>query len=117
MLPLVHSAQWQQGRGLRVLVTNCSLHEYEFRLCPEVVLGWFLGSANLDYARLAEVWLRPMASCRTFDHGWVVCPGHSVFMPIGLYSVYGAALCGTPVLEFRDHMGSPAIPDGECGVM
>ena len=29
----------------------------------------------------------------------------------------GATLCGTPVLEFRDHTGSPAIPDGECGVM
>ena len=38
----VHSAQRQQGRGLRVLGTNCSLHESEFRLCPKVVLDWFL---------------------------------------------------------------------------
>ena len=37
-LPMVHSAQGQPGRGLRVLGTNCSLHESEFRLCPEVVL-------------------------------------------------------------------------------
>ena len=28
----------------------------------------------------------------------------------------GSALCSAPVLEFRDHTGSPAIPDGECGV-
>ena len=39
----VHSAQRQQGRGLRVLGTNCSLHQSEFRLCPKVVLDWFLG--------------------------------------------------------------------------
>ena len=31
----VHSAQRQQGRGLRVLGTNCSLYESEFRLCPK----------------------------------------------------------------------------------
>ena len=29
----------------------------------------------------------------------------------------GTALYGTPALEFRDHTGSPAIQDGECGVM
>ena len=50
----VHSAQWQQGRGLRVLGTNCSLHESEFRLCPEVVLDWFTRFADRGCARLAD---------------------------------------------------------------
>ena len=80
-------------------------------------MGWFPWSADWECARLAEVWLKPVALCRTFNHGWVVCPGHSVFVPIGLHSVTGTALCGTPVLEFRDHTGSSAIPDSECGVM
>ena len=38
-------------------------------------------------ARLADSWLRPMALCRTFGHGWVVYPGLSVFVPIGLHTV------------------------------
>ena len=50
----VHSAQRQQGRGLRVLGTNCSLHESEFRLCPEVVLDWFPRFADQRCARLAD---------------------------------------------------------------
>ena len=74
---------------LRVLGTNCLLDESEFRLCPEVVLGWFPQSADRECARLAEVWLGPVALCRTFDRGWVVCLGLSVFVPIGLHSVYG----------------------------
>ena len=82
-----------------------------------MVLGWFPRFADRECARLTELWLRPVASCRTFDHGWVVYLGLSVFIPIGLCSINGSALCGTPVLEFRDHTGSPAIPDGECGVM
>ena len=65
----VHSAQRQQGRGLRVLGTNCSLHESEFRLCPEVVLDWFPRFADPGCARLADSGLRPMALRRTFDHG------------------------------------------------
>ena len=28
-----------------------------------------------------------MALCRTFGHGWVVCPGLSVLVPIGLHAV------------------------------
>ena len=28
-----------------------------------------------------------MALRRTFDHGWVVCPGFSVLVPIGLHAV------------------------------
>ena len=39
-LPTVHSAQRQQGCGLRVLGMNFSLHESGFRLRPEVVLDW-----------------------------------------------------------------------------
>ena len=50
----VHSAQRQQGRGLRVLGTNCSLHESEFRLCPEVVLDWFPRFADQGCARFAD---------------------------------------------------------------
>ena len=50
----IHSAQWQQGRALRVLGTNCSLHESEFRLCPEVVLDWFPRFADQGCARLAD---------------------------------------------------------------
>ena len=48
--------------------------------------------------------------------GWCA-PVSRCFMLIGLYSVYPSALCGTPVLEFRDPTGSSVIPDGECGVM
>ena len=62
-----------------VLVTNCSLHESKFSLCPKVMLDWF--------PRFADSRLRPMALCRTFDHGWVVCPGLSVLEPIGLHAV------------------------------
>ena len=40
-LPMVYSTQRQQGSRLGVLGTNCSLHESEVRLCPEVVLDWF----------------------------------------------------------------------------
>ena len=40
-LPMVHSAQRQHSGGLRVLGTNYSLHESEFRLCPSVVSDWF----------------------------------------------------------------------------
>ena len=75
---------------------NCSLRESEFRFFPRVVLGWFLRSADWDCARLAEVWLRLVALCRTFDHGWVVCSGLSVFMPIGLHSVYGYRIMRYP---------------------
>ena len=96
VLPSVHSAHWQQGRGLRVLRMNCSLHEFEFRLCLRVVLGWFSRFADRVCVRLAELWLRPVASCCTFDHGWVVCPSHLVFVPIGLYSVYGFCLMRCP---------------------
>ena len=53
-LPMVHSAQRQQGRGLRVLGTNCSLHESEFRLCPGVVLDRFPRFADQECARLAD---------------------------------------------------------------
>ena len=53
-LSMVHSAQRQQGRGLRVLGTNCSLHESEFRLGPEVVLDLFPRFADLGCARLAD---------------------------------------------------------------
>ena len=28
-----------------------------------------------------------MALCRTFGYGWVVCPGLSVLVPIGLHAV------------------------------
>ena len=48
---------------------NCSLHESEFRLCPEVVLDWFPRFIDRECARLADSWLRPMALCRTFDNG------------------------------------------------
>ena len=82
-LPTVHSAQWQQGRGLRILEMNCSLHESEFRLCPEVVFDWLSRFADQWCARLAKSRLRSMALCRTFDHGWVMCPGLSVFVLIG----------------------------------
>ena len=88
MLLTVHSAQWQQGRGLRVLGTNCSLHESEFRLCPKGVSGWSPRFADRLCARLAGSGLRPWALCRTFDHGWVVCPDLSVFVLIGLHAVY-----------------------------
>ena len=84
---MVHSAQRQQGSGLRVLGTNCSLHESKFRLCPEVVLNWFPWFADQWCARLADSWLWLMALCRTFDHGWVVYPGLSVLVPIGLHAV------------------------------
>ena len=60
-------------------------------------MGWFPRFADRDRARLAEVWLRPVASCRTFDHGWVVCPGLSVFVPIGLYAIYGCRLMRLPL--------------------
>ena len=53
-LPMVHSAQPQQLGGLRVLGTNCLLHESEFRLCPEVVLDWFPWFADQVCARLAD---------------------------------------------------------------
>ena len=53
-LPMVHSAQRQQGGGLRVLGTNCSLYESEFRLCPKVVLDWFPRFADHECARLAD---------------------------------------------------------------
>ena len=53
-LPMVHSAQRQQGRGLRVLGANCSLHESEFRLCPEVVLSRFPRFADQGCAQLAD---------------------------------------------------------------
>ena len=84
---MVHSAQRKQGGGLRVLGTNCSLHESEFRLCPEVVLDWFPRFAGHGCARLSDYWLRPLALCRTFDHGWVVCRSLSVLVPIGLHAV------------------------------
>ena len=117
-LPMVHSAQRQQGRGLRVLGKNSSLHESEFRLCPEGMLDWFSRVADQVCARLADSCLRPLALCRTFDRGWVVCPGLSVLVPIGLHAVYSpAALCGWMYRERRVHSRSPAIPDGECGVM
>ena len=86
-LPMVHSAQRQQGGGLRVLGTNCSPHQSEFRLCPQVVLDLFPRFADHRCARLADSWLRPMALCRTFDHGWVVCPDLSVLVPIDLHAV------------------------------
>ena len=86
-LPMVHSAQRQQGGGLRVLGRNCSLHEFKFRLCPEVVLDWFPRFADQEFARLADSWRRPAGLCRTFDHGWVVCPCLSVLEPIGLHAV------------------------------
>ena len=86
-LPMVHSAQRQQGGGLRVLGTNCSLHESEFRLYPEVVLDWFPRFADQGCARLTDSWLWPMALCRTFGHGGVVCPCLSVLVPIGLHAV------------------------------
>ena len=53
-LPVVHSAQRQQGRVLRVLGTNCSLHESEFRLCPEVVMRRFPRFADQGCARLGD---------------------------------------------------------------
>ena len=53
-LPMVHSAQRQQGGGLRVLGTNCPQHESEFRLCPEVVLDWFPRFPDYGCARLAD---------------------------------------------------------------
>ena len=86
-LPMVHSAQRQQGGGLRALGTNCSLHESKFRLYPELVLDWFLRCADHAYARLADSWLRPIVLCHTFGHGWVVCPSLSVLVPIGLHAI------------------------------
>ena len=82
----VHSAQRQEGSVLKVLGTNCSLHESEFRLCPKRVSVWFPRLANQMCPRLADSWLQPVALCRTFDHGWVVCPCLSVFMPISLHA-------------------------------
>ena len=97
---------------------NCSLHESKLKLCPKVVLDWFPRFADRGCARLADSGLRPLAMCRTFDHGCVVCPSPSVFVPIGLHAVYSpAALCGWMYRERRVHSRSPAIPDGECGVM
>ena len=66
---------------------NCSLHESEFRLCPEVVLDWSPRFAGKRCARFADSWLGPMALCRTFGHGWVVCPSLSVLVPIGLHAI------------------------------
>ena len=47
----------------------------------------FLGFAGQGCARLADSGLRPVALHRTFDHSWVVCPGFSVLVPIGLHAV------------------------------
>ena len=81
-------------------------------------MDWFPRFADRECARLADSWLRPLALCRTFDHGWEVCPGHSVLVPIGLHAAYSpAALCSWMYGERRVHFRSPAIPDGECGVM
>ena len=62
-----------------------------------MVLGWFPRFADRDCAWLAEVWLRPIAWWRTFDRGWVVYPGLSVFVPIGLYAIYGFRLMRVPL--------------------
>ena len=86
-IPMVYSAQRQQGSGLKVLGTNCSLHESEFRLCPEVVLDYFPRFADQECARLTDSWLRPMALCHTVDHGWVVCQGLLVLVPIGVHAI------------------------------
>ena len=50
-------------------------------------MDWFARFAGQGGARLANSWLRPVALCRTFDHGWVVCPGLSLLVPIGLHAV------------------------------
>ena len=60
-------------------------------------MDWFPRVADRECAWLAEVWLRPVASCRTFGYGWVVCPGLSVFVPIGLLAVYGFRLMRVPL--------------------
>ena len=46
VLLMVQSAHRQQGRRLRVLGTNCSLYESEFRLCSKVVVNWLLQYAD-----------------------------------------------------------------------
>ena len=51
--------------------------------------------ADQGFAWLADSWLRPMALGRTFGHGWVVCPGLSGLVPIGLHAV--TALVALPV--------------------
>ena len=51
------------------------------------MLDWCPRFADHECARLADSWLRPMALCRTFGHGWVVCLSLSVLMPIGLHAV------------------------------
>ena len=82
----VHSAQWQEGRGLKVLGTNGPIHASEFRLCPKGVSVWFPWLSDQVCARLADSWLQPVALCRTFDHGCVVCPSLSTFVPIDLHA-------------------------------
>ena len=49
-------------------------------------MDWFPRFADHGCARLADSGLRPMALCRTSRHGWVVGPGLSVLVPIGLHA-------------------------------
>ena len=58
--------------------------------------------------------LRLSALCHTFDHGSVVCPSPSVFMPIDLHTDYR---CYGAYRMLRFLSSYLAIPDGECGVM
>ena len=51
------------------------------------MLDWFPRFTGQGCARLADSRLGSMALRRTFDHGWVVCPGFSVLVPIGLHAV------------------------------
>ena len=72
-------------------MTNCSLHESEFRLCPEVVLDWFLGLPIRGVLGLPILgygcWLCaiPLIMARK------VYPGLSVLVPIGLHDSYSPA--------------------------
>ena len=50
-------------------------------------MDWSPRFAGKRCARLADSWLWPMALCRTFGHGWVVCPSLSVLVPIGLHAI------------------------------